>query len=56
MGGNTATANSSINAPITINGATDPAATARAVRAELDKREREKAAARRGQLTDALGN
>lgn len=55
-GGNSATANTSINAPITINGATDPAATARAVRAELDKRERERAAARRGQLTDALGN
>jgi len=53
--GSTATSNTSINAPITINGATDPAATARAVRAELDKRERERAAARRGQMTDALG-
>lgn len=54
--GNRSTTSTSINAPITINGATDPAATARAVRAELDKRERERAAARRGQLTDALGN
>lgn len=55
MGGNTSTANSSINAPITINGATDPAATARAVRAELDKREREQAAVRRAMLTDKAG-
>lgn len=46
---------SSINAPITINGATDPAETARQVRAELDRREREAAARRRGTMVDSLG-
>lgn len=41
---------------ITVQGsATDPNATARAIRAEMDRREREKAANRRGMLTDALG-
>jgi phage tail tape-measure protein len=41
---------------ITVQGsASDPAATAKAVRAEMDRREREKAANRRGMLTDALG-
>jgi TP901 family phage tail tape measure protein len=54
-GGNSATANTSINAPITINGATDPAATAKAVKAELDKREREQGAARRAMMTDKMG-
>lgn len=48
---NTNTTNNSI----VINGAGDPAATAKAVRAELDRREREKAAGRRGMMTDALG-
>ena len=41
---------------ITVQGsANDPAATAKAIRAEMDRREREKAANRRGMLTDALG-
>jgi phage tail tape-measure protein len=41
---------------ITVQGsASDPAATAKAIRAEMDRREREKAANRRGMLTDALG-
>lgn len=44
-----------VNAPITINGATDPQATAKAVSAELARREREAAASRRSQMTDALG-
>lgn len=53
--GGPVTTNSTINAPITINGATDPKATAAAVRAELDRREREKAATKRGMMMDALG-
>jgi hypothetical protein len=41
---------------ITVQGsATDPNATAKAIRAEMDRREREKSANRRGMLTDALG-
>lgn len=43
------------NAPISINGASDPQATARALRAELDRRDREAAAERRSGLVDALG-
>lgn len=53
--GGPVTQTSTVNAPITITGATDPQATAKAVRAELDKREREAAAGRRSQMTDALG-
>lgn len=52
-GGNTTQTN--INAPITINGATDPAATAKAVNEALNKREREQAANRRAMMTDKLG-
>ena len=40
---------------ITIQGAEDPQATARAVAAELDRREREKAAERRASMVDAVG-
>ena len=40
---------------ITIQGADDPQATARAVAAELDRREREKAAERRASMVDAVG-
>lgn len=40
---------------ITIQGASDPQATARAVAAELDRREREKAAERRASMVDAVG-
>ncbi len=41
---------------ITVQGnATDPQATARAIRAEMDRREREQASARRGALVDAIG-
>lgn len=46
---------STVNAPITINGATDPQATAKAVKAELERREREAQANRRGAMTDAMG-
>lgn len=53
--GVTYTDQSQTTVPITIQGASDPQATARAVRAEMEKRDRERAAARRGQLTDALG-
>jgi TP901 family phage tail tape measure protein len=53
-GGNV-TQSSTVNAPITINGATDPAETARLVKAELDKRDRQAAANRRGQMTDTAG-
>jgi phage tail tape-measure protein len=54
-GGSTYTDQSQFNAPITIQGASDPQATARAVREELDRRDRERAAARRGTMIDALG-
>ena len=54
-GGMAYTDNSTLNAPITINGATDPAATSKAVRAEMERRDRERAANRRGMLTDAMG-
>lgn len=47
--------NTSLNAPITINGAADPTATAKAVRAELDKREREAKARQRSNMTDQPG-
>ena len=40
---------------ITVTGADDPQATARAVAAELDRREREKAAERRASMVDAVG-
>ncbi|MCP3959268.1 MAG: hypothetical protein GY719_15565, partial [bacterium] len=40
---------------ITVTGAEDPQATARAVAAELDRREREKAAERRASMVDAVG-
>lgn len=40
---------------IVINGATDPQATAKAVRAELDKREREREANRRALMIDKMG-
>jgi hypothetical protein len=41
---------------ITVQGsATDPQATARAIRAELDKREREQAATRRALMLDKMG-
>lgn len=40
---------------ITIQGASDPQATAQAVSAELDRREREKAAERRASMVDAVG-
>jgi TP901 family phage tail tape measure protein len=41
---------------ITVQGsATDPNATAKAIRAEMERREREQAAARRAMLTDKLG-
>lgn len=41
---------------ITVQGsATDPNATAKAIRAEMDKRERDKAAGRRGTMVDAMG-
>lgn len=41
---------------ITVQGsATDPQATARAIRAEMDRRERQQAAERRSLLTDRLG-
>lgn len=49
------THSTTVQAPITINGATDPAATAKAVAAELDRREREARAANRGKLIDAVG-
>lgn len=49
------TVNSTVNAPITINGATDPKETARQVQDALNRREREAMANRRSQLTDALG-
>jgi TP901 family phage tail tape measure protein len=54
-GGGPVTQTNTFNAPITINGATDPAATAKTVRAELDKREREQAATRRALMADKLG-
>lgn len=54
-GNTTVTQTNTLTAPITINGATDPAATAKAVRAELDKREREQAATRRALMTDKMG-
>lgn len=40
---------------ITVAGSSDPQATAQAVRAEIDRRERERAAAQRGSLVDAMG-
>ena len=49
------TQTSTINAPITVNGATDPEETARRIRAELDRREREAQASRRSRMVDALG-
>lgn len=51
----TITQTSTVNAPITINGATDPQATAKAVRAELDKRERIAGVRKRGLMTDPVG-
>lgn len=40
---------------ITVTGSDDPQATARAVAAELDRRDREKAAERRASMVDAVG-
>lgn len=40
---------------ITVQGAADPAATAKAVTFEMDRREREKAAGRRSMMSDSLG-
>lgn len=41
---------------ITVQGsATDPNATAKAIRAEMDRRERDKASGRRGTMVDAMG-
>jgi hypothetical protein len=54
-GGTTYTDQSQFNASISITGATDVEATRKAVRAEMERAERERAAARRGQMTDALG-
>lgn len=54
-GGGTVSSSTTVNAPITINGATDPRETAKQVREELNRRERDAAAGRRSQLTDQLG-
>lgn len=54
-GGQMITKTSTVNAPITINGAADPKATAKAVDEALRRRERDGAADRRSQYTDPMG-
>lgn len=54
-GGSTITQSTTVQAPITINGATDPQATAKAVAAELSKREREAKASQRSNMNDQTG-